>query len=407
MGISWTDYMNLFNKRMISKLPNTIIYVSRWMYIRCSMTSNNIFAVDVATNRLVLSDVAPKGGKYRCSDGECGAPVFLKRGDVIAAHFAHYPGADGARCPGKNGGETREHFECKHHVAKYINDYQFWKGGCGRCSYMEFYDISDCTAHVEATVPGSNRKADVLLSRVGKTPSIIEIFHTHAVDDEKRTEMNALNVPIIEVTTASVRSAIKFPNSTGAKFTARTTDFTQVNCSTCRDAAVQVGLADAKLHDKRPPGKRKWNNSKRTGKCKMCQEWMFENDIKATQLVYNEKFTEKQWDDLFVHDPPQYKMAYSKPDGRVRLCGYCAAMCNCCGDMMAVEHMARFGICLPCSKGISSQRLSEDDYTRLSECTYKKKRGGSSKRKRGWASDILTQTRWTDRDTCNGLFIDA
>jgi hypothetical protein len=229
---------------------------------RASMPAKKKFAINTATGEFVIIDNASKHGKYRCCDVECGAPVMVKRAYEMngqkgpnnkTEHFAHYSTAVEERCPGKNGGETRAHYTCKHHICNNLKDYTFVKHYCTHCYTRTLYETKDCTARVEKKVPGSKKIADVLLTRTtGEPPSIVEVEHTHKVGDEKRREMEALHVPVIEVTTAAVEHAVKQPQNVWSngqmvsRFVVKTTDFGNGICSKCETiVAHQRAIAEA------------------------------------------------------------------------------------------------------------------------------------------------------------------
>jgi hypothetical protein len=208
------------------------------------MPSKNIFAIDIETNKIVLIDVAPElSHGYKCCDSECRGHVYVRRGNTkdYCAHFVHYGAADGEKCPGKNGGETREHYACKYHVAKNIQDYAFCKNTCRKCHKKDYYRIGECTSHVETKVPDSTLIADVLLIHVDRKPSIVTLRNTNRMSDKRRIEMNALGVAVIEVRTAEIERAIaddlKNPRTAGPRFVVDTSDNLPLLCDDCEHQA--------------------------------------------------------------------------------------------------------------------------------------------------------------------------
>jgi hypothetical protein len=97
--------------------PRIVVHTTDKLSLLCNdcqdkLARQNIIAIDVATNQLVVADFALK--KYRghkCCDEECGGFVYVQRDGINTAHFVHYAAAKAEICPGKNGGKTREHFE--------------------------------------------------------------------------------------------------------------------------------------------------------------------------------------------------------------------------------------------------------------------------------------------------------
>lgn len=63
---------------------------------------------------------APKiellGYKLRCPDEDCHAPLVIRHGAIVTAHFAHKPGATTPGCIFGGGGESHEHLTAKRTV---------------------------------------------------------------------------------------------------------------------------------------------------------------------------------------------------------------------------------------------------------------------------------------------------
>jgi hypothetical protein len=354
------------------------------------MPSNNIFAIDVATDKLVLSNVAPRHRKYKCCDTEeCGAPVFLKRGKIKAAHFAHYPGVDGERCPGKNGGETREHFTCKHHVANNIKDYEFVRGRCRTCHFKELYEIGGCTAHVETRIPGCSRIADVLLRHLRGPPSSVEVLHSHACIDKKRAELDALNVPIIEVSTEVILDAIQRdiddPYMDGPRFIVKTIDYEEYECANCEhkylreieweeevhcesnleklwkrhyiDHTFKVhgrflqrrGLKRAVEAEQTVASKKtKYQQDKIVGKCTCCNSWMFDKAYPTKKEMSTGRYCETEWTEMNSYVDPKYVVSYRGGRGIAKICERCTVVCVGCSNVIPLSKALLYGSCNTC-----------------------------------------------------------
>lgn len=192
----------------------------------------NVFAVVRDTEKRIHAEqcggkgrvVYPKG-HFSCID--CSNNVHVKRGDKRAWHFSHYSSKDGAVCPHKNGGETEEHYYAKHFIAQNIHRCVFQTGKCKRCwTKILFPGANQCIAEVEKRIPGTSKVADVLLSSMhkGKARAAVEVFHTHAVDADKRDACRRQGVAILEVTTAEVDAARQLGGSSGGAIVMRTVD---------------------------------------------------------------------------------------------------------------------------------------------------------------------------------------
>lgn len=180
------------------------------------MTSKNTFARDVDTGVTVSALDALKGpGKYVCIDERCGGPVSVHRGDIIAAHFAHLPNSrEGNTCPGLNGGETQQHYDSKHFIAKNLTRINFVRNVCRSCGDRNHFirfnkgEIATVEGVVEGT-PNNKRRADVLVSLNNKPIASIEVLHTHRAGHDKRRELEAIGVAVIEIGTDEVITLIK------------------------------------------------------------------------------------------------------------------------------------------------------------------------------------------------------
>lgn len=181
----------------------------------------NYLAVLASTGKRVLasecsapSERSYAKGHFRCVD--CAAPVLVRRGGQRAWHFAHYCSRDSARCPHRNGGESVEHYQAKHFLARNLWRCAFATERCYCCGKTAFFQprlpdgarvsFGECAAEVERRIAGTSRVADVaVLDRVtGSHLAAIEVLHTHAVDAEKHIACREQGVAVLEVSTAEV-----------------------------------------------------------------------------------------------------------------------------------------------------------------------------------------------------------
>jgi hypothetical protein len=157
------------------------------------------FAIDAATGKSVAITQVQRHGKrkrgtYVCYDADCRSAVFARLGDVKAHHFAHYSSQARTSCKGRSNGESAEHIICKHWVARNSEYLRFGKQECPQCNAVVYESLgAGWEAEVEARVAGCKRVVDVMLCKTDETGKIlrvaVEIFHTHATDDDKYEEL--------------------------------------------------------------------------------------------------------------------------------------------------------------------------------------------------------------------------
>lgn len=166
------------------------------------------FVVPVAMDerrRLVTPDAAGKGGSFRCPS--CAGVVDLHAGEKKRRHFHHRGGASACTS------ESVLHLCAKRLVIQAVDD---WLAGTHDAPvFVRTCAHPACGATTRQKMPkkvgtavGEHRLrtghvVDVaLLAQAGDLPiGVVEILHSHAVDDEKAFE---LGVPWIEVEAAQV-----------------------------------------------------------------------------------------------------------------------------------------------------------------------------------------------------------
>lgn len=210
------------------------------------------FAFCHATQKSVDVNSLRKGtvrkGTFRCLDEECAEPVFARLGHKRTWHFAHYCEHASKRCKreASGGGESEVHLKAKHLIATNVGSIAFIKDKCNMCKRQRPYAGTwECEAKVEeriATVPGTVRVIDVMLCTKGGRPRFaVEVFHTHAVDDDKRYELDKLGLPVIEVDAKHVVST--FSDAVGK--TARGLTHLLMCSETCSRMCEECELASA------------------------------------------------------------------------------------------------------------------------------------------------------------------
>jgi hypothetical protein len=161
-------------------------------------------ALDMS-NTLVLPSDAEKGNKYCCP--ACHEPIILRKGNVYAAHFSHHISSI---CTS----ETILHLTAKMLIQKAVRD---WNSGNNDAPFIIRKCIiceSDIITKLHKMITDAELEyrienglvADVALMSKSELKAIVEIRVTHAVDENK---VSNITVPFIELDGETV---IKEPN---------------------------------------------------------------------------------------------------------------------------------------------------------------------------------------------------
>lgn len=185
-----------------------------------------LYALD-ADDKLVHVDSVPNGLECGCTCPACHGKMIAKNGgDIYRHHFAHDGGEE---C--QNGIETSLHILAKEIIAKGIS-VRFpatfftlttcWNQMIRRREYRGVYkgmakvalkkisntyrisdeiDIKPDSVKLEYRV--GNVIPDVVLEWKGR-PLIVEIFVSHAVDQEKKQKLKKLGIPAIEINLSEI-----------------------------------------------------------------------------------------------------------------------------------------------------------------------------------------------------------
>jgi len=150
-------------------------------------------AINKATSEYETPRIAEKKNKYKCPD--CDKDVILKKGEILAHHFAHHK--DTNSCTYYSGpNESQQHKTAKM-VLKCLHD----RG----IQITVIVSCPDCHSEEDISIPqktelssmilehgfnynGSRKVADVAHLANGKIAHIFEIFYKHRTKDEDRPE---------------------------------------------------------------------------------------------------------------------------------------------------------------------------------------------------------------------------
>ncbi len=160
------------------------------------------WAVDLNTGKWITADRAdrkPGKGRYRCLDGRCGRDLTVARSKYGRQHFRHFRNSHAEGCVFqrlRSGQDTHKAAQVllltlfsealKRNIPMPL---LVFDTANGRREVLPF--ISAARVVTEWECPVSKRKADVaLLDETGRAVLLVEVWHTHAVDLEKRIDLS-------------------------------------------------------------------------------------------------------------------------------------------------------------------------------------------------------------------------
>lgn len=159
---------------------------------------------------VVSPSEARKGDPYFCP--KCQAPVIVKQGDIRVHHFAH---KSDTNCQGP---ESTLHSACikaiannLYHLSEALEQDDWLKivDICSKCQrdFNPRYPNPDTynDVRLEYKLLDSEYRADIALLEDGKLKGIIEVRHTHAVDDKKWAFLNENKIPCIEISAEKMK----------------------------------------------------------------------------------------------------------------------------------------------------------------------------------------------------------
>lgn len=142
-----------------------------------------ILAAKNEAGKTVTIDEVPNGKKCGCVCIECGSKLVAKQGSVRAHHFAHANGNDSIKCS-----QTALHLLAKEIIAEEKRIPAFVDGGI---KFVEA-DFVEQEKNLGDIIP------DLYAEHNGK-PVAVEIFVSHAVDDEKLAKIQNHRLTTFEI----------------------------------------------------------------------------------------------------------------------------------------------------------------------------------------------------------------
>lgn len=162
-------------------------------------------------NSVVYPSDARKGEHYFCP--KCKAPVIVKQGDVRVHHFAH---KSDTNCQGP---ESPLHSACIQAIANNLyvlsealeqDDWLKIVDICSKCNrdfnhrYPNPHTYND--VRLEYKLLDSQYRADIALLQDGELAEIIEVYHTHRVDNDKWAFIIENKIPCLEVSAEKMKA---------------------------------------------------------------------------------------------------------------------------------------------------------------------------------------------------------
>lgn len=159
-------------------------------------------AIRESNNRIITAEAAKKDdGPFRCL--ECGGRLTLRKGQILAPHFAHKSDPNSS-CSG-GGPETWQHRQAKELIVDHLDQWVFIEKcpTCDKSIRTPTFPLAEGhTALIEH--PFDRFKVDVMVLRNDANVVAVEIRHTHAVDQVKSEFFVRNELPIIEVDASQV-----------------------------------------------------------------------------------------------------------------------------------------------------------------------------------------------------------
>lgn len=160
------------------------------------MYSDSLNPFGMLDGQLVTVESVPSGLACGCLCPACGAPLVAKKGPQNVHHFSHAVKTD---CKGAL--ETALHIKAKDVLSRfnqimlpsYYHPERYRKPWAEHKPCVYFYS----NALIETKI--GRIRPDVVLDGLESKPLIIEIFVTHAIDNQKAIEIKEIGLPCLEI----------------------------------------------------------------------------------------------------------------------------------------------------------------------------------------------------------------
>lgn len=222
------------------------------------------YAKETSTNRIAQAKTAQKSeGPFECY--KCKKPLILHKGPIVKPYFAHKNDPD-STCTGGSR-ESAEHILAKQLLKDHLHKWSFVQR-CPSChaqtkATISFPEANGAQAQIEFRIDkGAKHKVvDVMVLGQGFFLAALEVFHTHAVDEEKAAFFAELDIPILEVSAVQIIEA-----HNNESFVAELLGAS--NCRECKAAEERK--------NRRP--------------CLECQQWDHKDNLHEIRAPYGHKF---------------------------------------------------------------------------------------------------------------------
>ena len=170
--------------------------------------SSRKLAWDTANHCFVDAEDAPRDGTYVCLCKEQ-RPVFLRRGDVRRAHWAHC--AEGGaeeehRCRFSGGGEGLLHLSAKKKLVEMVGQYSFAFMSCPGCGEEMVETCIGGSMEVEKRSDEGDFRYDLIYTRPDGMRIAMEVFASHPSSKIKIERARATLAGFAEFTAQDVLS---------------------------------------------------------------------------------------------------------------------------------------------------------------------------------------------------------
>lgn len=161
------------------------------------------WAKDRHGNDIAADSANKEDGPFSCF--ECSKELIVRRGAILAAHFAHKHDDDNT-CPG--GLETWQHIRAKKLLSEHLDKWQFVVQ-CKDChNQKRALSYSAAQGHKgRIEYPFGGFSVDVMVVQNNTAVAALEVKFSHAVEEEKKQFFKTHRIPLLEVKATQVIEA--------------------------------------------------------------------------------------------------------------------------------------------------------------------------------------------------------